>query len=101
MTTLPAKLQAVLARESPTPRGSTAVTAADVQPARRQQDLARHCGTRAGRRRPAGFWRKLCAGRLGKISELRALGLDWHFIGSLQANKTRLVAEAFRLGAFA
>ncbi|MEF8698535.1 MAG: YggS family pyridoxal phosphate-dependent enzyme [Candidatus Accumulibacter sp. UW20] len=32
---------------------------------------------------------------LAKIGELHDRGLDWHFIGSLQANKTRLVAEAF------
>jgi pyridoxal phosphate enzyme (YggS family) len=30
-----------------------------------------------------------------KIAELRALALDWHFIGSLQTNKTRAVAELF------
>ncbi|MFC5302224.1 YggS family pyridoxal phosphate-dependent enzyme [Azospira restricta] len=30
-----------------------------------------------------------------KAAELAALGLDWHFIGPLQSNKTRPVAEAF------
>jgi pyridoxal phosphate enzyme (YggS family) len=30
-----------------------------------------------------------------KIAELKALGLEWHFIGPLQSNKTRLVAENF------
>ncbi len=32
---------------------------------------------------------------LPKISELAALGLEWHFIGPLQANKTRSIAEGF------
>ncbi|WP_153109591.1 YggS family pyridoxal phosphate-dependent enzyme [Propionivibrio limicola] len=32
---------------------------------------------------------------LAKIAELRSLGLQWHFIGPLQSNKTRDVAEAF------
>ncbi len=32
---------------------------------------------------------------VGKIDELRDLDIEWHFIGALQANKTRLVAESF------
>lgn len=32
---------------------------------------------------------------LAKIDALRPLGLAWHFIGPLQANKTRAVAENF------
>jgi len=32
---------------------------------------------------------------LGKISELADLALEWHFIGQLQRNKTRDVAENF------
>ena len=32
---------------------------------------------------------------LPKILELEGLGLTWHFIGQLQANKTRAVAEHF------
>ena len=32
---------------------------------------------------------------LGKINELSGLGLCWHFIGQLQTNKTRPVAENF------
>jgi pyridoxal phosphate enzyme (YggS family) len=30
-----------------------------------------------------------------KIQELRALGLSWHYIGPIQSNKTRLIAEHF------
>jgi pyridoxal phosphate enzyme (YggS family) len=32
---------------------------------------------------------------LPKIELLRALGLSWHFIGRIQANKTRAIAEQF------
>jgi pyridoxal phosphate enzyme (YggS family) len=32
---------------------------------------------------------------LDKIIELAALGLEWHFIGPVQANKTRHIAERF------
>ncbi len=32
---------------------------------------------------------------VGKALELELLGLTWHFIGPLQSNKTRLVAENF------
>jgi PLP dependent protein len=32
---------------------------------------------------------------VGKIGELAGLGLEWHFIGPLQSNKTSAVAEAF------
>lgn len=32
---------------------------------------------------------------LAKIEELRDLAIEWHFIGALQSNKTRAVAENF------
>jgi pyridoxal phosphate enzyme (YggS family) len=32
---------------------------------------------------------------VGKVAELEDLGLEWHFIGPLQGNKTRVVAETF------
>ncbi len=32
---------------------------------------------------------------LGKIMELRDLPLEWHFIGPIQSNKTRAIAENF------
>ncbi len=32
---------------------------------------------------------------IAKIAELRAAGLEWHFIGPLQSNKTRAVAADF------
>ena len=36
---------------------------------------------------------------LGKIAALADLGLTWHFVGNIQANKTRDIAENFCLGA--
>ncbi|MCM8613836.1 YggS family pyridoxal phosphate-dependent enzyme [Accumulibacter sp.] len=94
MTTLPAKLQAVRARIA---------------------DAARLCGRDAAAIRllavsktwPAAALRELAAAgqkafgesyvqeAVGKIDELRDLDIEWHFIGALQANKTRLVAESF------
>jgi hypothetical protein len=32
---------------------------------------------------------------VGKIGELQELGLVWHYIGPIQSNKTRLIAEHF------
>ena len=32
---------------------------------------------------------------VAKVDELAGLGLEWHFIGPLQSNKTRLVADRF------
>lgn len=32
---------------------------------------------------------------VGKLAELSGMGLEWHFIGPLQSNKTRQVAETF------
>jgi PLP dependent protein len=32
---------------------------------------------------------------LGKMDEVGPLGVHWHFIGGLQSNKTRLIAERF------
>jgi pyridoxal phosphate enzyme (YggS family) len=32
---------------------------------------------------------------LDKMSELRNLAIEWHFIGPIQSNKTRLIAENF------
>ena len=32
---------------------------------------------------------------LGKIDQLSDLGLRWHFIGAIQSNKTRAIAERF------
>lgn len=94
MTTLTAKLQAVLARiagaarqygRDPADVGLLAVS--KNWPAATVRELAA-----AGQR---AFGESYVQEGLAKIDELRALGLEWHFIGSLQTNKTRWVAEAF------
>ena len=33
---------------------------------------------------------------VGKLDALAALPLSWHFVGRLQANKTRIIAERFQ-----
>ncbi len=94
MTTLPAKLQAVIARIARATqqcgRPADAVRLLAVSktwPAAQIRELAA-----AGQR---AFGESYVQEGIGKIAELRALGLEWHFIGSLQTNKTRAVAEAF------
>ena len=43
----------------------------------------------------AAFGENYVQEAVDKIAALRGLGLEWHFIGPLQSNKTRLVAENF------
>jgi pyridoxal phosphate enzyme (YggS family) len=94
MNTLPARLQAVRARIADAarqygrdPAGVCLLAVSKTWPAAALRELAA-----AGQQ---SFGESYVQEALGKISELRGLGLDWHFIGLLQANKTRLVAEAF------
>ena len=47
---------------------------------------------RAGQR---AFGESYVQEALGKIGELRDFPLEWHFIGPIQSNKTRLIAENF------
>ncbi|MEZ5435909.1 MAG: YggS family pyridoxal phosphate-dependent enzyme [Pseudomonadales bacterium] len=51
-----------------------------------------HCARRIRRRAPS---EPLRARSRAKLSELQHLPLVWHFIGPLQSNKTRLIAERF------
>ena len=46
----------------------------------------------AGQRR---FGENYLQEALDKMAELKALNLEWHFIGPIQANKTRSIAEHF------
>ena len=94
MTTLPAKLQAVLARIADAARlygrdqaDVRLLAVSKTWPAAALREVAA-----AGQR---AFGESYVQEAVGKISELRTLGLEWHFIGALQANKTRLVAESF------
>lgn len=41
------------------------------------------------------FGENYCQEALSKITELADLQIEWHFIGPIQSNKTRLIAENF------
>ncbi|SBT05755.1 putative enzyme [Candidatus Accumulibacter aalborgensis] len=94
MTTLPAKLQAVLARIARAAR-QCGRDPADVRLLAVSKtwpvDVLRQAAA-AGQR---AFGESFVHEGVGKVAELRALGLEWHFIGALQSNKTRLIAESF------
>jgi pyridoxal phosphate enzyme (YggS family) len=94
MTTLPAKLQAVRARIADAarlygrdPAAIQLLAVSKGWPAAALRELAA-----AGQ---GAFGESYVLEAVGKIDELRDCGIEWHFIGALQANKTRLVAESF------
>ncbi len=94
MTTISANLQAVRER----------IDAAARKYGRNATDIALLAVSKTW---PAAFVREAAAAGqtafgenyvqegVAKVEGLRALGLQWHFIGPLQSNKTRSVAEAF------
>ena len=94
MTTISDKLQAVLARIADATRksgreaGTTALLAVSkTWPASAVREAAA-----AGQR---AFGENYVQEGVSKIEALADLELEWHFIGPLQGNKTRLVAENF------
>ncbi len=94
MDTLPAKLQAVMARIDRVarqygrdPTGISLLAVSKTRPATDIRRLA-SLGQRA-------FSESYLREGMAKIAELRALNLEWHFIGALQGNKTRPIAENF------
>ena len=94
MTTISANLQAVRSR----------IAAAAQRAGRRREDIALLAVSKtvaaerideavaAGQR---AFGENYAQEGIGKIAALAALDLEWHFIGPLQSNKTRPVAEHF------
>ncbi len=94
MTTIPANLQAVKER----------ITAACTQAGRNPDavcllavsktwpESAIRAAAGAGQ---VAFGESYVQEALPKIAALTGLALDWHFIGPLQSNKTRSVAESF------
>ena len=94
MTTISANLQAVLAR----------IAAAAKQSGKNPDDISLLAVSKTW---PASDVREAAAAGqkafgenyvqegIDKVVELAALGLEWHFIGPLQSNKTRRVAETF------
>jgi pyridoxal phosphate enzyme (YggS family) len=94
MTTISANLQAVHARIDAAARNSgrnpdavRLLAVSKTWPAEAVREAAA-----AGQR---AFGENYVQEGLEKIAALAALGLEWHFIGPLQSNKTRVVAAAF------
>ncbi|MFZ4538143.1 YggS family pyridoxal phosphate-dependent enzyme [Propionivibrio sp.] len=94
MTTISANLQAVLARIDAAARKSgrnsgdiTLLAVSKTWPASNVRKAAV-----AGQK---VFGENYVQEGVEKVAELAALGLEWHFIGPLQSNKTRRVAETF------
>ena len=94
MTTISAKLQAVIARIDEAarkfgrnPDEITLLAVSKTWPASAVRQAAA-----AGQHL---FGENYVQEGVDKATELAALGLQWHFIGPLQSNKTRAVAEVF------
>jgi pyridoxal phosphate enzyme (YggS family) len=94
MTTIFANLQAVHARIDAAARNSgrnpdaiRLLAVSKTWPAAAVREAAA-----AGQR---AFGENYVQEGLEKVAALAALGLEWHFIGPLQSNKTRVVAAAF------
>ncbi|MBX3680073.1 MAG: YggS family pyridoxal phosphate-dependent enzyme [Rhodocyclaceae bacterium] len=94
MTRIAENLQAVRARIAAAalaagrnPEEVALLAVSKTWPAEDVADAAR-CGQRA-------FGENYVQEGVDKIVQLSGLGLEWHFIGPLQSNKTRLVAEHF------
>ncbi|MDX9994371.1 MAG: YggS family pyridoxal phosphate-dependent enzyme [Rhodocyclaceae bacterium] len=94
MTTIPANLQAVKDRIAAAcsaagrdPREVTLLAVTKTWP----PDYVRAAAV-AGQH---AFGESYVQESLPKMAALADLGLEWHFIGPLQSNKTRLVAESF------
>ena len=94
MTTIAARLDAVRARIAAAARKAgrdpadvTLLAVSKTWPAEAVREAAA-----AGQR---AFGENYVQEGVDKAEALRALGLEWHFIGPLQSNKTRPVANAF------
>lgn len=94
MTTITANLQAIHTRIASAarqagrnPNDITLLAVSKTWPAAAVRDAAT-----AGQQR---FGENYVQEGVAKAAELSALGLEWHFIGPLQSNKTRAVAETF------
>ncbi|NMF91090.1 YggS family pyridoxal phosphate-dependent enzyme [Aromatoleum petrolei] len=94
MTTIAANLQAVRER----------VADAAIAAGRRPEEIAllavsktwpAHCVAEAADAGQRLFGENYVQEGVAKVAELQARGLEWHFIGPLQSNKTRPVAAHF------
>ncbi|MBL8483064.1 MAG: YggS family pyridoxal phosphate-dependent enzyme [Rhodocyclaceae bacterium] len=94
MTTISANLQAVRTRIEAAARAAgrdpatiCLIAVTKTWPAAAVSDAAA-CGQRA-------FGENYAQEGVQKVRELAGLGLEWHFIGPLQSNKTQLIAAHF------
>lgn len=94
MTSIAANMQAVIGRISRAcaavgrdPRGVALLAVSKTWPVAALREAAA-----AGQR---AFGENYVQEALAKVDALRSLDLEWHFIGPLQSNKTRAVAEHF------
>ena len=94
MTTISAQLQAVIARidEAARQSGRAAGSVALLAVSKTWPAAAVREAAAAGQR---AFGENYVQEGVDKAAELAALGLQWHFIGPLQSNKTRTVAQTF------
>ena len=94
MTTISAKLQAVIARIDEAARkfGRSPDEIELLAVSKTWPAAAVREAVAAGQR---AFGENYVQEGVDKAAELVALGLQWHFIGPLQSNKTRVVAETF------
>ena len=94
MTTISAQLQAVIARIDAAARkcGRSPDAIALLAVSKTWPAAAVREAAAAGQR---AFGENYVQEGVDKATELAALGLQWHFIGPLQSNKTRAVAETF------
>ena len=97
MTTISANLQAVLARIDAAarqfgrdPHDVVLLAVSKTWPANCVRDAVT-----AGQRAFGENYVQEGVDKIAELHKLRELGLQWHFIGPLQSNKTRVVAEHF------
>jgi pyridoxal phosphate enzyme (YggS family) len=97
MTTISANLQAVRARIDVAaqqygrePQDVVLLAVSKTWPASCVRDAAM-----SGQRAFGENYVQEGIGKIAELNDLRKHGLEWHFIGPLQSNKTRVVAENF------
>ncbi|RDE50197.1 MAG: YggS family pyridoxal phosphate-dependent enzyme [Candidatus Accumulibacter meliphilus] len=94
MTLLSAKLQAVLARIASAAR-QYGRDPGDVRLLAVSKTWPAACVREVALAGQSAFGESFVREGLEKVEALASLGLDWHFIGAVQSNKTRLLAENF------
>ncbi|MQM32188.1 MAG: YggS family pyridoxal phosphate-dependent enzyme [Candidatus Accumulibacter phosphatis] len=94
MTLLSAKLQAVLARIASAAR-QYGRDPGDVRLLAVSKTWPAACVREVALAGQTAFGESFVREGLDKVEALASLGLDWHFIGAVQSNKTRLLAENF------